>query len=143
MISSPKFYFFDPGIKRALDNTLNIELLEHTYAYGRAFEHFIITQIIFLCYYFQKDYRFFYLKTKDGAEIDLIIEKPKREILLIEIKSNDRSEEIDLHNLKKFQRDIPNSKAYCLSRDQYKIKRENVEFFPWDEGIEKIISNSN
>lgn len=138
LISAPKFYFLDPGIKRALDNTLNVDLPEHTYAYGKAFEHFIITQIFFLNHYLQKDYRFFYLKTKDGAEIDLIIEKPNKEKILVEIKSTQKSEEADTNNLNRFQKDIPNSKAYCLTRDKYKRKKDNIEFFPWDEAIEVI-----
>ncbi|MGA1870184.1 MAG: ATP-binding protein [bacterium] len=138
LISSPKFYFLDTGIKRALDNTLHVDLPEHTYAYGKAFEHFVITQIFFLNEYLQKDYHFFYLKTKDGAEIDLIIEKSDKQKLLIEIKSTDRSEEVDVNNLRKFQRDIPDSKAYCITRDKYKRKKGTIEFFPWDQAFEEI-----
>ena len=35
--TNPKFYFFDLGIKRALDRTLGLGLQEGTYAYGEAF----------------------------------------------------------------------------------------------------------
>jgi predicted AAA+ superfamily ATPase len=104
----------------------------------KQFEHFIITQIFFLNHYLQQDFRLFYLKTKDGAEIDLIIEKPDKKKILVEIKSTDKSEELNINNLKTFQEDIPDSKAYCLTRDKYKKKKYNIEFFPWYEAFEVI-----
>ncbi len=39
---NPKFYFIDPGIKRALDRTLSLPLMPQTSAYGEAFEHWVI-----------------------------------------------------------------------------------------------------
>lgn len=138
LINAPKFYFLDPGIKRALDNTLTMDIPKHTYVYGKVFEHFIITQFFFLNHYLQRDYRFFYLKTKDGAEIDLILEKPNKEKILIEIKSSDKSEEVNTNNLKRFQNDILNSKAYCITRDNYRRKKDNIEFLPWHEALDVI-----
>ncbi|MGA2655447.1 MAG: AAA family ATPase, partial [Gammaproteobacteria bacterium] len=44
----PKFYFFDNGVARALAFSLNVPLTPKTSAYGTAFEHFIITQIMAL-----------------------------------------------------------------------------------------------
>jgi hypothetical protein len=54
-LQSPKYFFFDPGIVRALTRMLSVPLKPKTYAYG-------------------KDYRFSYSNTKDGVEIDLIVE---------------------------------------------------------------------
>lgn len=39
---SPKFFLFDCGVKRALERTLNQNILPNSYGYGKAFEHFII-----------------------------------------------------------------------------------------------------
>ena len=38
--------------------------------------------------YYYRDYKFSYLKTKDDAEIDLVVERPGQDILFIEIKSS-------------------------------------------------------
>ena len=57
-IQAPKFYLFDTGVKRALDNTLQVPLVEQTFAYGRAFEHFIILQSHCLNEYLQRDFQF-------------------------------------------------------------------------------------
>jgi uncharacterized protein len=42
---APKFCLFDPGIVRALSGTLNMELVPGTYAFGKAFEHFVLLEI--------------------------------------------------------------------------------------------------
>lgn len=138
LIKAPKFYFIDSGIKRSLENTVSIPLKEGTYAYGRAFEHFIITQIYFLNSYLQKDYKLFYLKTKDGAEIDLIIHKPNKENILVEIKSTNKSDTINTSNLKTFKNDMKASKAFILSQDPIKRRNNGITFIKWDEGIKKI-----
>ena len=85
---APKFYFFDPGVKRALDRTLRMELVPQTFAYGKAFEHWVILEAMKMNEYRRLDYQFMYLKTKDDAEIDLIIERPGEKTLLVEIKSS-------------------------------------------------------
>lgn len=72
----PKFYFFDTGVVRALSGLIEIPLTESTFAFGDAFEHFIINQCIQLASYYHRNYRFSYLCTKDDAEIDLVIERP-------------------------------------------------------------------
>lgn len=38
--ANPKFYFFDPGVKRALERTLAQALIQGTYGYGSAFKFF-------------------------------------------------------------------------------------------------------
>ena len=46
--ANPKFYYFDTGVKRSLQRTLDVPLRTGTYEYGKAFEHFVITQILHL-----------------------------------------------------------------------------------------------
>src|SRR3989338_395106 len=72
---NPKFYYFDLGVKRALDGTLSSALVKNTYAYGKAFEHMVICEIFRMNSYLEKDYRLSYLRTKDGAEVDLFLVK--------------------------------------------------------------------
>ena len=114
---SPKFYLFDTGVCQALKGTLNIPLLPQTYEFGEAFEHFIILEIIKLAEYSRKSWKYFYLLTKDGAEIDLIIDRPGESTLCIEIKSSEQITESNVRSLIRLGSDIPKSKLYCLSRD--------------------------
>ncbi len=138
LIVSPKFFFIDPGIKRALDNTLKVPLIPKTYAYGRAFEHFVITQIFFLNHYFETDYKLYYLKTKDGAEIDLIVERPDSSLICIEIKSTDDSTLVKTTNLRKLAEDLQSQDQLCLSQDPVTRREGSVVYLHWQDGIERI-----
>ena len=135
---SPKFYLFDTGVCRALKGVLNIPLLSQTYEFGEAFEHLIILEIIKLAEYNRRNWKYFYLLTKDRAEIDLIIDRPGETTLCIEIKSSDTVTESDIRNLIRLGADIPKSKLYCFSRDPIKKQIQNVSCMKWQEGIKEI-----
>jgi predicted AAA+ superfamily ATPase len=135
---SPKFFFFDPGVVRALNGTLNVELVASTYAFGKAFEHFVLLEIVRLSEYRRNDYRFSYLRTKDGAEIDLIVERPGKRIALVEIKSADRVDERDTRDASRFLSAFPGAEAFCLSRDKVRKRIGDVLAVHWTEGLEEL-----
>lgn len=135
---SPKFYLFDTGICRALKGTLSVPLLPQTYDFGEAFEHFIILEIMKLAEYSRKNWKYFYLLTKDGGEIDLILDRPGKTTLCIEIKSSEKVTEKDLRNLIRLGGDIPQSTLYCLSRDSVRKRIQNVLCMKWQEGLKEI-----
>ncbi len=135
---APKFYFFDTGVKRALDNTLDIPLKPKSYYFGKSFEHWLITEIYRLNHYLKKDYRFYYLLTKDRAEIDLIIERPGKNLLLIEIKSSKDPDPQDAMKLERFINDFKGAELLLLSLTEKKQQIGNVMCLPWKEGINRI-----
>lgn len=135
---SPKFYFFDLGVNRALNNTLTQKVLPNTYAYGKAFEHWVICEIYRLNQYLKKDFKLSYLLTKDHAEIDLIIERPGKTTMLVEIKSSDNVDDRDVKILKQFINDIPKSQALVLSRDKKSKLIKDIQCCYWQDGINKI-----
>lgn len=135
---NPKFYFFDTGAQRALSNMLQVALAPRTYAFGVAFEHFIVNEIHRLQSYGKKDYRLSYLRTKDGVEIDLIIERPGMKRALVEIKSTERVTDEDIRSLMMLGKDIPNSEAFCLSRDPIARTVGAVACLPWQEGLVEL-----
>ncbi len=135
---NPKFYFFDTGVQRALENTLTLPLKPQTYAYGLAFEHFLINEINRRQSYAKKDYRLSYLRTKNGVEIDLIIERPGLKRALVEIKSAERVSEDDVRGLLSLTKDIPDSEAFCLSLDRTPKIIGKAACLPWQRGLEEI-----
>jgi uncharacterized protein len=135
---SPKFYLFDPGVKRALDRTLTVDLKPGTYAYGKAFEHFVIAEAIRLNEYKQKDFHFSYLRTKDDAEIDLIVDRPGAPVALVEIKSSPRIDERDTRSLERFAADMPRSEAFILSTDPVAKRIGKVQAFTWQQGLAEL-----
>lgn len=81
-----KFYFFDTGVVRVL----SVPLVSDNHQYGNAFEHFIIIESLRLGGYFQPEYRFSHIRTSSGVEVDLVIERPGKTTLFIEIKSSNQ-----------------------------------------------------
>lgn len=136
---APKFYFFDLGVKRALDRTLTIPMLPQTSDYGNAFEHFVIAEIVRLSDYRKNDYKFFYLRTKDDVEIDLIMDRPGRPLALIEIKSSEYIVEKHAKNLKSFVKDFPTADFVILSREKTSRIMDGICIEPWKQGIHKLL----
>ena len=139
---SPKFYFFDPGIVRVLSGLISLPLMERTSMYGEVFEHFIILQCIHLARYVNRHFRFSYLQTKDGAEIDLVVERPGLPVLFIEIKSTTQIQEADLTSLKKLSQDFGICEAVCFSRDPYAKQFGDIKVIPWEEGVKNYFGRT-
>ena len=136
----PKFYLFDPGVTRALAFLTDVKLTQRTHAYGNAFEHFIILECIRLAEYYRLTYRFSYARTQDAAEIDLNVERPGKNLLLIEIKSGQTIHETDLTTFIRLSRDIKNSEAICICDEEYVKKIQHVIVFPWRIALQKYFS---
>jgi uncharacterized protein len=136
--SNPKFYFFDSGVERALTRSLETPLQQGSYAFGKAFESFVINEIHKLLHYKQTAFNLSYLRTKDDAEIDLIVERSGNKRYLIEIKSKKKIGETDLQTLIRFAKDMPESKPYCLSLDPADKIIKGVNVLYWRRGIENI-----
>ena len=136
--TNPKFYYFDPGVRRSLDRTLGVPLHPGTYEYGRAFEHFVITQILHLSRYRHPDWRLSYLQTRSGAEIDLVIERPDMRAALIEIKSAERVDERAVRNLARFTGDFAEALAMCISRDPARMQIGDVLCVHWQDALREL-----
>jgi predicted AAA+ superfamily ATPase len=132
----PRFYFIDLGIVKAFNRTLSIPYAEFSSIYGKAFEHFIIVEIMRLSSYRKNDFRFFYLRTGSGAEVDLVVERPGQKKLFIEIKSSVNVRDDQLSNLIKLA-DDHDAEAACFSRDKIARKVENAIIYPWKDGISR------
>jgi len=132
---APKFYLFDTGVVRALANQLTLPVVASTSGYGELFESFIITQIIALNSYYHREFKVSYLKTKDDAEIDLVVERPGQKILFIEIKNTEEVHATQLSTLKRLAADFGECEAVCFSRDKYAKKTASIMVWPWQDGI--------
>lgn len=134
---SSKFYFVDTGIARALGRTLSVKPARSTSYYGELFEQFIVTECIKLASYFKPEYRFSWLLTESGLEVDLIVERPGEKILFIEIKSSTSVRQNDLNYFKKIADEFGKCEAICLSCDPREKKIDSITVYPWAAGIKK------
>jgi predicted AAA+ superfamily ATPase len=133
-----KFYFFDCGVTRALQNQLTVPLTEQTYSYGDLFEQMVILEFIRLNDYLEARFKFSYLLTKENVEIDLIIERPGQVPVLIEIKST--KENIDSHakNLNLIGSSFKKAQLYVLNNSDTAMVKGDVKFVNWKTGIQEI-----
>lgn len=135
---APKFYFFDLGIKKALERSLTVPVIGKTYAFGEAFETWILQECFRLNEYFKKDFRLSYLRTQANVEIDIVIERPGMPDLLVEIKSSDLIKEQDIKSLAMVAKDWDREyEAQVWSLDKSEKKILGIECFPWEQGLKK------
>ncbi len=132
---APKFFFFDLGLTRALQNLLTQPIQAGTSSYGEAFEHFVLLELLRQEAYHPRDYRFFYLATERN-EVDLVIERPGRPTALVEIKSATRVRPDQLRSLVAMQDAVPECELYCLSQDPRAQRAGDVSVLPWAEGLQ-------
>jgi uncharacterized protein len=84
LLTTPKFYFFDTGVRNALaripfdQNVLNLQA-------GSLFEQWVTTELLHRCLYLGREYKLSFWKTVTGVEVDLILEKPG-EVIPVEVK---------------------------------------------------------
>ncbi len=135
---SKKFYWFDVGIIRSLTGSIDNKLLVKSYEYGKLFESFVINEIKRLLTYSGRRYALSFLRTTDGQEIDLIIERAGMPTYLVEIKSTDFVREEHVTTLNNYLKEFKNAKAICLSNDLSSKKIGAVDCFEWKEGITEM-----
>jgi uncharacterized protein len=141
--ASPKFYFFDVGVVRALAHMLTVPPKVGTSYYGELFESFIIMECIKLANYYQTEFKFSYLMTGADVEVDLVVERPGMPLLLIEIKSTDHVTPEHLAALEGVSRDLEGSEAVCFSNDKRQKKIGSVTVYPWQKGIKRFFLCQN
>ncbi|MCB0333892.1 MAG: ATP-binding protein, partial [Bdellovibrionales bacterium] len=132
---SPKFYFFDPGVVRALAGTLSVPIRPKAYAYGNFFEHFVINEIHKLNTYQRHSYELSFLRTENDVEVDLILERAGRVVWAIEIKSTESVTEDHLRHIRRLGPELHAENLLCLSKDPHQKVVHGVKCLPWREGI--------
>jgi predicted AAA+ superfamily ATPase len=117
---------------------LTTDVSGSSYAFGEAFETWIIQECYRLNEYFKKDFRLSYLRTQADVEIDLIMERPGRPDLLVEIKSGDFIREDDVRSLARLAADWDRPyEAQLWSQDVQEKTILGVKCLPWRNGLQQ------
>ncbi len=132
---APKFYLFDTGVTRALSRMLQVPPHPGTSYFGELFESMVMTGFFTRNAYEQLDWRFSYLRTKAGREVDLVLQRPGRPLALVEIKSTGQIREDHVAALTALLPDFPGAEAFLLSRDPRRQRLGPILALPWQEGI--------
>ena len=124
-IAAPKFYYFDVGIVNYL--LKRKDMAQGTEAFGHAFEHLLMQEIIAYLGYTYADEKPTYWRTSGGYEVDCIIGNGR---VAIEFKSCDEVKSRHTKGLKAFQEEYPQARLIVVSMDKYKRVMNDVEVFP-------------
>lgn len=133
-----KFYLFDLGVKKSLERTLQSPHIPGTYAYGKAFEHFFIMECKKRQSYQRRSDRFYYLRTKDNVEIDLLIERSRSELIAVEIKSSEKVDGTDLRSAISLSKDLKVKRFIVASREPAARRVDGIEILPWRQALEEL-----
>lgn len=88
--------------------------------------------------YKKRDYRFSYLQTHDGAEVDFVVERPGKPTALVEIKSATQIQPSMVKHLESFCREFSACEPYLLSLDSTPQKIGPVCALYWEQGLKAL-----
>ena len=133
LIKSPKFYFYDTGLVCALLNIKNEkELMKHPLL-GNIFETFVVSELQKQNLHRRKRLSFYYLRDKQGNEVDLLYEIGQK-LHLIEIKSA-QGFRVDFVEAFDYFAKISGKKTknQIIYGGNVKQKRSNFILLPWKQ----------
>ncbi len=108
--ATPKFYLFDVGVANILMKR-DLKVLKGTET-GRAFEHFILMELIAYRGLNDLDFSITFWRTKTGYEVDFILGKGE---VAIEVKISNNVRKADLKGLLIFQEEYKPKKTCVVS----------------------------
>lgn len=113
IVKSPKIYFYDTGLVSFLTGITTEEQFENGPMAGSIFENYIVAEVLKNELHEKSNAELFYLRTSNGEEIDLIVDR-KQYKELIEIKSGETFATKMTKTIENFQQ--RGDKGYVLYR---------------------------
>ena len=128
-VSLPKFYFFDPGVVRALSGRLPYPATPEES--GPLFECFLFNEIRAYLHYTERDYPFYFWRSHNGVEVDIVLET-SRGYIAIELKNSNRWEKKFNRGLHRLSEEFGKSKVWLFGvfRGPRPIMIDSVPVYP-------------
>lgn len=128
-----KFYLFDVGVAGAIIQRRIPQ--EKGEQFGKAFEHFILMEILGHRSYRELDYDLNFWRTKSGLEVDFILGRGE---VAIEVKGSSRIDSSDLRPLKAFIQEYRPVKAFVVCNERLPRVHEGIRILPWREFLKML-----
>lgn len=110
LVKRPKLYFTDTGLAAYLMGISDLVTLNSSPQYGALFETMVVIDFFKRSYHHLHDPLLYYLRTRDGLEVDLVIEDNQK-LYLVEIKSSSTITPTHVTSLLRLKREIPDKIA--------------------------------
>ena len=133
----PKFYFFDTGVTRAIQDRLNDDPtpLEK----GVLFEQWFVNELRRLRDYSRKDYDFAFWR-HGRQEVDILVMKGGKPVLAFECKTG--RESLSSDTLDNFQKHFPGLPLFVVSarKEDHRRLDNGLEVLPFSMALDKFLS---
>ncbi len=124
--AAPKFYLFDVGVA---GQVCGWRLTEAAGAeFGRAFEHFILQEIVAARGYQEKDFPIRFWRTKTGLEVDFVLNRGE---VAVEVKGRVRRR--DLRPMRAFQEEFAPRRAIIVTAERGRRRIEGIDVMPYPD----------
>jgi uncharacterized protein len=134
LLETEKFYLFDVGVANYLAQRKPVP---HTPDFGKAFEHFILMELMAYKAYRNPELLLSYWRTVSGHEIDFILGDMQ---IALEIKSTKRVHEGDLKNMKILRQEHKVARHIIISFEDTAKKLDGTECLPWTMFLQMLWS---
>jgi predicted AAA+ superfamily ATPase len=132
ILTSPRYYFFDLGVRNVLARVPLDENLVNAQK-GMLFEHLVMLELIRRIRLLGKDYRVCFWRTSQGAEVDCVIDMGTS-VIPIEIKWRSKIGPADIRGLSTFLREYSElaTTGYVITNGTSPEKvTDNIYAVPW------------
>jgi predicted AAA+ superfamily ATPase len=130
---SPKFYLFDPGVARILTRRPLVE--ERGEFFGKAFEHYLFTELRAHSVYEELDYPIRFWRTKVGQEVDFILGDGE---VAVEVKSTSCIEKKNLRGLKAFAESNTVRQSIVVCNESRPRVLDGIQIVPWRDFLYQL-----
>ena len=136
LVKSPKIYFTDTALASHLLGLDSQKTLFHSPHFGHLFETFVVTDILKRFFHFGERPSMYYLRTRDGLEVDLVLELGSK-LYLFEIKSAMTMFPKHSSSLSKISRQVRSvEKAFLVSQSTQDFRSSGgVYHLSWQQAL--------
>jgi predicted AAA+ superfamily ATPase len=133
IVRAGKFYLFDVGVAGTIIHRQISE--EKGEQFGKAFEHFILMELLAHRAYRELDYDVNFWRTKSGLEVDFILGEGE---VAIEVKGASRIDNVDLRPLKTFIQEYRPARVFVVCNEGAQRVHENIRILPWRDFLKML-----
>lgn len=129
----PKFYLFDVGIAGILTQR-RLEQ-ERGDLFGKAFEHFLLMELLAYRSYSERDFPIHFWRTKSGLEVDFVLGGGE---IALEIKGSSRVDSTEIKPLKAFWEDYKPAKVLLVCNEKTRRVTGPIQILPWRDFLSDL-----
>jgi len=128
-----KYYMFDVGVAGYLTKRHLVE--QKGAEFGKAFEHFLLMEMVACRSYSGKDFVINFWRTKSGLEVDFVLGTGE---IAIEIKGAGRIDKKDMTGLDAFTQAYSPKRSIIICNEREKRLHGKIEILPWEIFLQQL-----